>query len=81
MAKTQSATKSLTKKPSSSHVSPPWERTGSEPRFKGHRVAFGGKLASLRKDEVVKVLEAEGATVANKLGPDTTVFVLSLIHI
>ena len=50
----------------------------SEQRFKGQRVALAGKLAALRKDEVVKVLEDEGATVADKLGKDTTLFVFAV---
>ncbi len=56
----------------------PWERNGRELRFKGHRVAFGGKLAKLRKTEVVQVLLAEGATVADKLGKDVTLFVYAV---
>ena len=44
-------------------------------RFDGQRIVFGGKLAALRKDEVVEVLKAEGAVVADKLGKDTTLFV------
>src|SRR5688572_11370794 len=55
----------------------PWDRPASEKRFEGHRVAIGGKLAKLRKDEVVKVLKAEGATVVDKLGKDTTLFVFA----
>jgi hypothetical protein len=59
-------------------LTPPWERSGSEKRFGGHRVALGGKLAALRKDEVVKVLKDEGATVADKLGKDTTLYVFAV---
>lgn len=63
--------------PSATSVKP-WERTGREPRFEGHRVAFGGKLVKLRKDEVIAVLTAEGAAIANKLGKDTTLFVYTV---
>ncbi len=47
-------------------------------RFKGERIALSGKFAKLRKDEVVEVLEAEGATVADKLGKDTSLFVYAV---
>lgn len=55
--------------------STPWAEPGSAPRFANHVVAFGGKLAKLRKDEVVAVLKAEGAVVATKLDKKTTLFV------
>jgi uncharacterized protein YjbI with pentapeptide repeats len=47
-------------------------------RFEGQRIAFGGKLAKLRKNEVVEVLEAEGASVADKLDKETTLFVYAV---
>jgi uncharacterized protein YjbI with pentapeptide repeats len=56
-------------------VAPPWERPGNAKRFEGHRVVLAGKLVALRKKEVVEVLKEEGASVAEKLDKDTTVFV------
>jgi uncharacterized protein YjbI with pentapeptide repeats len=44
-------------------------------RFEGQRICFGGKLAVLRKDEVARVLTDEGAVIADKLGPETTLLV------
>jgi uncharacterized protein YjbI with pentapeptide repeats len=47
-------------------------------RFEGQRVTFGGKLAKLRKNEVIEVLKAEGASVADKLDQETTLFVYAV---
>ena len=49
-------------------------------RFKGQRVALAGKFAKLRKDEVVKVLKEEGATISDKLGKDTSLFVYAVAN-
>ena len=54
---------------------PPWDVSGTEPRFAGHRVAFSGKFEVLRKKEVIEVLEKEGATVDPKLGGATSLLV------
>ena len=79
MART-AAPKSKTSKPTTptnAPPAPPWERAGTERRFEGHRIALGGKLSALRKDELVSVLEAEGAVVADKLDKATTILVFT----
>lgn len=59
------------------NTSPPWERSGLARRFGGHRVAFDGKFARLRKKEVSEVLVAEGASLSDKLDGKTTLFVFA----
>lgn len=53
----------------------PWEQAPGEKRFDEHRVFISGKLAELRKDELVKVLKAEGAAIESKVGDRTTIFI------
>jgi uncharacterized protein YjbI with pentapeptide repeats len=55
----------------------PWEQAANEKRFAKHRVVIGGKLERLRKDDLLKVLKAEGATIDDKLGANTTLFIYS----
>lgn len=54
---------------------PPWDLSGTAPRFAGHRVAFSGKFEVIRKKDVIEMLEKEGATVDAKLGGATSLLV------
>lgn len=54
---------------------PPWELSGTAPRFAGHRVVFSGKFEVIRKKKVVELLEEEGATIDAKLGGATSLLV------
>jgi len=54
---------------------PPWELSGTKPRFAGHRVAFSGKFETLRKKDVIELLEKEGAKIDAKLGGATSLLV------
>lgn len=54
---------------------PPWDLSGTAPRFAGHRVAFSGKFEVIRKKDVIEMLEKEGATIDAKLGGATSLLV------
>ncbi|MDQ3340200.1 MAG: pentapeptide repeat-containing protein [Myxococcota bacterium] len=54
----------------------PAERAWSDKRFSGQRIFIGGRFEKLRKDEVVEVLTAEGATIDATLTGATTLVVL-----
>lgn len=56
----------------------PLHVAGDGLRFAGHRIVLSGKFVELRKKDAIPVLEAEGATVSDKLAKDTTVFVYAI---